>query len=103
MVIIALHYHCYDLFVCLFFMLKLLQYCNYIIIVMQINLMLLLLLLDKGLQWVTKGYKGLQTVEKRYKGLQRVTKGYKGLQGVTRGYNGLQRVVFRALLGVLCN
>ena len=47
-VIIALHYHCYDLFVCLFvcfFMLKLLQYCNYIIIVMQIKLMLLLLLL----------------------------------------------------------
>ena len=44
MVIIALHYHCYDLFVCLFvFMLKLLQYCNYIIIVMQIKLMLLLL------------------------------------------------------------
>ena len=42
--IIALHYHCYDLFVCLFFMLKLLQYCNYIIIVMQIKLMLLLLL-----------------------------------------------------------
>ena len=34
------------LFVCLFFlfMLKLLQYCNYIIIVMQIKLMLLLLL-----------------------------------------------------------
>ena len=32
------------LFVCLFFfMLKLLQYCNYIIIVMQIKLMLLLL------------------------------------------------------------
>ena len=31
--------------VCLFFMLKLLQYCNYIIIVMQIKLMLLLLLL----------------------------------------------------------
>ena len=48
-VIIALHYHCYDLFVCLFvflfFMLKLLQYCNYIIIVKQIKLMLLLLLL----------------------------------------------------------
>ena len=44
-VIIALHYHCSDLFVCLFvFMLKLLQYCNYIIIV-QIKLMLLLLLL----------------------------------------------------------
>ena len=43
-VIIALHYHCYDLFVCLFFMLKLLQYCNYIIIVMQIKLMLLLLI-----------------------------------------------------------
>ena len=45
--IIALHYHCYDLFVlfCFFFMLKLLQYCNYIIIVMQIKLMLLLLLL----------------------------------------------------------
>ena len=42
--IIALHYHCYDLFV-FFFMLKLLQYCNYIIIVMQIKLMLLLLLL----------------------------------------------------------
>ena len=38
-VIIALHYHCYDLFVCF------LQYCNYIIIVMQIKLMLLLLLL----------------------------------------------------------
>ena len=34
------------LFVCLFFMLKLLQYCNYIIIVMQIKLMLLLLLLS---------------------------------------------------------
>ena len=35
------------LFVCLFvfFMLKLLQYCNYIIIVMQIKLMLLVLLL----------------------------------------------------------
>ena len=33
-----------DLFVCLFvFMLNLLQYCNYIIIVMQIKLMLLLL------------------------------------------------------------
>ena len=44
MVIIALHYHCYDLFG-FFFMLKLLQYCNYIIIVMQIKLMLLLLLL----------------------------------------------------------
>ena len=45
-VIIALHYHCSDLFVCLFFfMLKLLQYCNYIITVMQIKLMLLLLLL----------------------------------------------------------
>ena len=44
--IIALHYHYYDLFVCLFFFtLKLLQYCNYIIIVMQIKLMLLLLLL----------------------------------------------------------
>ena len=42
MVIIALHYHCYDWFVCFFFMLKLLQYCNYIIIVMQIKLMLLL-------------------------------------------------------------
>ena len=48
---------CYDLivmiclfvclFVCLFFfILKLLQYCNYIIIVMQIKLMLLLLLDD---------------------------------------------------------
>ena len=48
MVIIALHYHCYDLFVCFFFMLKLLQYCNYIIIVMQIKLMLLLLLLLVG-------------------------------------------------------
>ena len=36
------------LFVCLFvFILKLLQYCNYIIIVMQIKLMLLLLLLDQ--------------------------------------------------------
>ena len=36
------------LFVCFFFfMLKLLQYCNYIIIVMQIKLMLLLLLLDE--------------------------------------------------------
>ena len=37
---------CYDLFVCLFvffFMLKLLQYCNYKIIVMQIKLILLLL------------------------------------------------------------
>ena len=46
-VIIALHYHCHDLFVCLFvcfFRLKLLQYCNYIIIVMQIKLLLLLLL-----------------------------------------------------------
>ena len=42
MVITALHYHCYDLFVCFFFMLKLLQYCNYITIVMQIKLMLLL-------------------------------------------------------------
>ena len=44
MVIIALHYHCYDWLVGLFFffMLKLLQYCNYIIIVMQIKLMLLL-------------------------------------------------------------
>ena len=43
--IIALHYHYYDLFVCLFFfMLKLLQYCNYIIIVLQIKLMLLLLI-----------------------------------------------------------
>ena len=43
-VIIALHYHCYDLFVCFFFMLKILQYCNYIIKVMQIKLMLLFLL-----------------------------------------------------------
>ena len=34
------------LFDCLFFMLKLLQYCNYIIIVMQIKLMLLLLLVS---------------------------------------------------------
>ena len=34
-------------FVCLFFMLKLLQYCNYIIIVMQIKLMLLLLLFQR--------------------------------------------------------
>ena len=44
-VTIALHYHCYDLFVCFFvflFMLKLLQYCNYIFIVMQIKPMLLL-------------------------------------------------------------
>ena len=32
------------LFACFFFMLKLLQYCNYIIIVMQIKLMLLLLI-----------------------------------------------------------
>ena len=32
------------LLVCLFFMLKLLQYCNYIIAVMQIKLMLLLLI-----------------------------------------------------------
>ena len=38
------------LFVCLFvFILKLLQYCNYIIIVMQIKLMLLLLLLFRQL------------------------------------------------------
>ena len=47
-VIIVLHYHCYEVFVCLFvcfFMSKLLQYCNYIIIVMQIKLLLLLLLL----------------------------------------------------------
>ena len=36
------------LFVCFFFILKLLQYCNYIIIVMQIKLMLLLLLLSVG-------------------------------------------------------
>ena len=38
------------LFVCLFvfFILKLLQYCNYIIIVMQIKLMLLLLLILYG-------------------------------------------------------
>ena len=42
-VIIALHYHCYDLFF-FFFMLKFLQYCNYIIKDMQIKLMLLLLL-----------------------------------------------------------
>ena len=41
------------LFVCLFFMLKLLQYCNYIIIVMQIKLMLLLLLLLSNLGWKT--------------------------------------------------
>ena len=40
------------LFVC-FFMLKLLQYCNYIIIVMQIKLMLLLLLLLSNLGWKT--------------------------------------------------
>ena len=46
--IIALHYHCYDLFVCLFFMLKLLQYCNYIIIVIQIKLMLLLYMRTQG-------------------------------------------------------
>ena len=48
----SLHYHCHDLFVCLFvfffYILKLLQYCNYIIIVMQIKLMLLLLLLPES-------------------------------------------------------
>ena len=38
------------LFVVVFFMLKLLQYCNYIIIVMQIKLMLLLLLIHPFLQ-----------------------------------------------------
>ena len=47
-----MHYHCYDLFVCLFvFMLKLLQYCNYTIIVMQIKLMLLLLIGGKFVRW----------------------------------------------------
>ena len=35
----------------IFFMLKLLQYCNYIIIVVQIKLMLLLLLLKDQKQW----------------------------------------------------
>ena len=43
-----MHYNCYDLFVCLFFMLKLLQYCNYIIIVIQIKLMLLLYMRTQG-------------------------------------------------------
>ena len=48
-VIIALHYHCFIWFVCLFLcccfflMSKLLQYCNYIIIVLQIKLLLWLL------------------------------------------------------------
>ena len=68
------------LFVCLFFMLKLLLYCNYIIIVMQIKLMLLLLLHKR----VTMGYKGLQVVKNGYKELQKVTKNYKWLQRVTK-------------------
>ena len=47
--------------ICLFvFILKLLQYCNYIIIVMQIKLMLLLLLYGYvGLCGAVDGYVGL--------------------------------------------
>ena len=70
--------------ICLFvfFMLKLLQYCNYINIVMQIKLMLLLL------QGVKSGYRGLQGVTRGYRELQGVTGRYRGLQRVPRGYKG---------------